>query len=669
MAQITISEVRKRFPQYDDIDDDRLLEAVRQRYYADMPAAQFSAMVVRDLGPREAKLTDDWRQNTMRSMAGAKLKDMSWLPKAALNFGSGVQELVTGAQQRFNDLFGSGERKAELQKRAGNERALAQVLADNTAGGTVAQIAGNVAPTMVIPAGGVANATSRAATILPRAYRALRTGQRLAPAATTTARMGTAGLVADSALAGALYGALQPTTEGESAGENMLMSAGSSALLPGVGVVGNQIRRMATRSGGGERAAERIVEEVAGEGASQAGRQNALQRTLAQLRGTQPTGPIPLTVAAQLDSPDLARLERGSRARNAANWSQFDEDQARAVADQVNRATGDADLLAARKAARGRQWDRNVARAGEATNLNKFGRDIQSFRADLNEAMLLPESSNPAVRGMLKAIADDIDRVTAEGVQYTPEHLAAIRANLSGKYNPMQPNALAGAPRESPMRITTLDQVDYILNRATDGKWSNVVGDYAQASRGVDRSKAAGRVRDSFYDQNTGRVLGVAADSAGDVPKVTESGLGRAMNRARGKDGVSQLSPRAEARLSAVLEALRRQGITQRVAKSATAGGGSNTASDTIAAETAGQVGDAIAGAAGVPTWVSRVGLGRLEEVATANRDRALADALQNPQELLRILEQLERSGRPLSPEQSALLNLLRSSAAATATN
>lgn len=669
MAQITMSEVRKRFPQYDDIDDDRLLEALRQRHYSDIPPEQFSSMVVRDLGPKQAQLTDEWRRNTIRSATGGRAKDTSWLERAAANVGAGAQELITGAQQRFNDMFGNDERGAELKRRAGDERAGAEALAANTEGGGALQVVGNVLPTLAVPVGAYANAATRAATVLPRAYRALRTGQAMAPAAVTTARMGAGGLVADSALAGGVYGALRPTTEGESVGMNALMGAGTSAMLPGALAVGNAGRRMITQAGGGERAAEQIVGDLAGEGANQAARQRVLQQTLSQLRGAGPQGPIPLTAAAQLNSADLARLERGSRTRNAANWSQFDEDQARAVAGQVNRATREASLAGPRKAARAQQWDRNVARANEATNINKFSSDMQSFRADLDEAMLLPESSNPAVRGMLKAIADDIDRVTAEGVPYTPEHLAAIRANLSAKYNPMQPNALAGAPRESPMRNTTLSQVDYILNRATDGKWSNVVSDYAQASRRVDQSKAAGRVRDTFYDQSTGRVLGVAADSAGDVPKVTEAAMGRAMNRARGKDGASQLSPRAEARLNAVLEALRRQNITQRVAKSATAGGGSNTASDTIAAEAAGQVGDAIAGAAGVPNFVSRIGLGRLEELATSNRDRALAEALQNPGELRRILERMERSGQPLSPEQSLLLNTLRSGAASAVQN
>ena len=613
------------------------------------------------------KLTDEWRRNTMRSATGGQAQNTSWGERTLANVGAGVQELVTGAQQRLNDMFGSDERGAELKRRAADERAGAEVLAKNTTGGGFAQVVGNVVPTLAIPVGAFANTTARVGTYLPRAYQALRTGSRIAPAASTTARLGTAGLVGDSLLAGGTYGALRPTTEGESVLRNTLEGSAYSAAFPGLIGLGNAGRRMITQSGGGERAAERVVEELAGEGADQVARQGVLQRTLAQLRGSRAPSSIPLSTAAQLDSADLARLERGSRTRNAANWSEFDANQARTVADEVNRATREADVLAARKAARVRVWDRNWADAQQNVNLGQFSGDLAQFRNFLDDAMRQPEASNPTVRGMLKAIEDDIKFVTDAGAEYTPAHLQQIRANLSAKFNPMNPNALSGAPRDSASRLAAMKQVDDILNNATGGKWQTVVDNYARRSRMVDQSKAAGRVRDTFYDASTGRVLGVAADAAGDVPKITEAGLGRALNKARGKDDVSQLSTRAEDRLRVVLEALRRQNITQRVAKSATAGGGSNTASDTIAAEAAGQVGDAIAGAAGVPNWVSRVGLGQLENLASANRDRALAEALQNPDELLRILERLEKSGQPLSPEQSLLLNTLRGGAGTAA--
>jgi hypothetical protein len=609
------------------------------------------------------KLTDEWRRNTMQSLAGAKLKEMSWLPKALLNVGAGVQELATGAQQRFNDVFGSDERKAELQKRAADERALAETLAANTTGGQVAQVVGNVAPTLAIPVGAFANTATRAATVLPRAYRALRTGSARAPAAATTAKLGTAGLVGDAALSGAAYGLLRPTVEGESTLMNAASGAAWSSAVPGIGYGVNQVRRMTTAGGGGERAAEQVVREVAGEGADQAARQNVLTRTLGQLRNLGPQGPIPLTTAAQLDSADLARLERGSRTLNAGNWYDFDQSQARAVADEFGAATGDAADLAARRAARKTGWDSDWAAAEQAVSRPAFQQEVRNLAATVDDALMTPDAANPSVRNMLQQIASEIERY---GDKIQPGVLQQIRANLSGKYSPLSPNAYAAAPRDSAATKLVLGEIDRVLNSVTGGKWQPVVDNYAAGSRLIDQSKAAGRVREAFYDRNTGRVLGVSADAAGDVPKITEAGLGRAISRGSDRAGNVQLSSTAQQRLDTVLQALRKQNITQRVARTATSGGGSNTASDQIAAEAAGQAADVIGGVAGAPgVAVARSGIDALRAFANTQRDRALADALQNPQELLRMLEKLEQAGQPLTAEQDALLRILRGSAAA----
>jgi hypothetical protein len=84
-------------------------------------------------------------------------------------------------------------------------------------------------------------------------------------------------------------------------------------------------------------------------------------------------------------------------------------------------------------------------------------------------------------------------------------------------------------------------------------------------------------VRNAFVDGETGRVRGVSLDSNGDVPKITEAGLGRAMDAARLPDKSLALSPQSNDRLTATLDALRRQNIVQGVKRTATAGSGSDT--------------------------------------------------------------------------------------------
>jgi hypothetical protein len=675
--QIKMSDVRRQFPMYDKVDDEQLLEAVRQRFYPTIAPEQFGTLVERDT-ERRAQLTPEWRRNTMRSMAGATAQDSSWARNALVNIGAGAQELVTGAQQRWNDLFGNDQRGAALQQRAGDERAVAEAFAANTKGGGALQVAGNVLPTLAVPVGTFANAGVRGATFLPRAFQALRAGRPMAAAPTVGTRLGTGGLVADSALAGGVYGALAPTVEGESTFQNALQGAAGGALFPTVVGIGNAGRRMMTASGGGERAAEQIAAEVAGAGVTQAERQAALGRTLQALRDNQAarvgpprpnTANVPLSTAAQLDSAELARLERGSRARNAGNWYEFDQGQARAVADEFGTATSEAQQLGARRATRSQAWDQGWSATERAIDPAAFRQEVRNLSSTIDEALLTPDAANPAVRNMLNDIASELQRY---GDKIQPGVLQQMRANLNGRMQPLSPNAYKAAPRDAAATRRVIGELDRILGDASGGRWQGVLGDYAANSRLVDQAKAAGRVREAFYDPATGRVLGVAADAAGDVPKITEAGLGRAMNRGRDPAQRSLLSQPAETRMQSVLEALRRQGITQRVARTATAGGGSNTASDLFAAEAAGQAADALAGAAGAvggapAVSATRAALGALQSLGATERDRALAEALQDPRRMLELLEALERSGRPLTTEQSVLLNALRSSGAAVA--
>jgi hypothetical protein len=184
-----------------------------------------------------------------------------------------------------------------------------------------------------------------------------------------------------------------------------------------------------------------------------------------------------------------------------------------------------------------------------------------------------------------------------------------------------------------------------------------VLQSYKRDSDIVRSSQAAGKIRESFIDPATGRVRGVSADAAGDVPKITEAGLGRALDSARGPRRELVLDPTANARLEAVLAALRQQNIVQGVKRSATAGGGSNTASDTIAAGVA----ERAAGMLGGPAQpVASTLTTRLMDYSKGLEEQALAQALQNPQRMLQILQRQVDAGQPLTPTQQQLLALLR---------
>lgn len=565
------------------------------------------------------------------------INEMSGPERVFRSLGAGFADIPLAVKQIFNR---DSDRAKQLERETADKREVDKylskktdmgVLPDQVMGidtptiGSTAQFYGKTAPTMLLPAA------------------------RLA---------GLKGFASNVGV-GAGLSALDPTVEGESRKFNMMTGGAASGVLPMATSAVKGVYNSVTRGGGQNKAGTEVAKALTEGGADEA---TVLRQTIDRLRQTQ-QGDIPLSTAASLRDPTIARLEQGSRTRNGANWYDFDQNQARAVSGQFDLATQEAADLAARRGTRGANWTKNWTEAQATADAAKFAQDLPNFRKNLDVAMMSPDASNPATRAMLQAIAADIDRVTAGGLPYTPAHLQQIRANLSAKWHPQNSNAFTQADRSSPSRLSVMQEVDNILNNTTGGKWQGVVDNYAADSRLVDAAKAAGRAREPFYDA-TGRVRKVSADAAGDVPKITESALGTAMDRGKG-----QFSTDAETRLNTILEALRAQNIVQGVKRSATAGGGSDTASNLYAGRAAGRVADAL-GASGSTTAAGvNMALQKLSEFASANKDKALAEALQNPQQMVQLLERKLKAGAPLSTQEQYLLSLLRGAPAAATSN
>lgn len=341
---------------------------------------------------------------------------------------------------------------------------------------------------------------------------------------------------------------------------------------------------------------------------------------------------IPLSASAITGSPALAQLEQGSRLRSSPLWNEFDQKQGKAVFDNVLKATSEADDLAARTALRRQNWADNWANASAAQKPRIWQQRMGRLGTDIEQAMASPEASNPAVRNLLQALRDEVERV---GPSFSPGHLQQLRANLNGKMNPMSPDVFKSAPRDTPAIKSLMAEMDDILNVSTGGKWDKVRKGYAADSARVHQSKAAQKIRNAFVDPDTGRIQGVALDPGGDVAKITEAGLGRAMNAARLPDKTLALSPQANDSLEATLAALRRQNILQGVKRSATAGSGSDTVSNAIAS-----------GIGGAPSWaVQALNLGR--RAAQGKTDAQMAQLLSDPDSLAAALA---RYSQPRGP-------------------
>ena len=575
------------------------------------------------------------------------IDEMPAWERAYRSLGAGFADIPLAVKQmlandkpgKLSELVTNDTEMKQLQRQAADKRVVDKYLSkktdmgimpdkilgmDTPTVGDTAQFYGKTAPTMLLPAA------------------------RLA---------GLKGFASNVGV-GAGLSALDPTIEGESRRWNMATGGAASGVLPMATSAAKGVYNAATRGGGQNKAGNEVARVLTEGGADEA---TVLRQTIDRLRQAQ-QGNIPLSTAAQLRDPTIARLEQGNRTRNGANWYDFDQNQARAVSGQFDLATQEAADLAARRGTRKSNWDTNWSKAQTSADAAKFAQDLPNFRKNLDQAMMSPDASNPGTRQMLQAIAADIDRVTSAGFEYTPAHLQQIRANLSAKWHPKNDNAFTQADRSSPSRLSVMQEVDNILNNTTGGKWQGVVNNYAADSRLVDASKAAGRAREPFYDA-TGRVRKVSADALGDIPKITESALGSAMDRGNG-----QFSPLAEIRLNTILDALRAQNITQGVKRSSTGGGGSDTVSNVYAAKAAGRAADAMGASGSTTAAVATAALNKLGELATATKDRALAEALQNPQQMVQLLERKLKAGAPMTPQEQYLYSLLRGAPAA-ATN
>jgi hypothetical protein len=233
---------------------------------------------------------------------------------------------------------------------------------------------------------------------------------------------------------------------------------------------------------------------------------------------------------------------------------------------------------------------------------------------------------------MLQAIKDEVIRV---GPDFSPAHLQQIRANLSAAaYNPASGNAFASAPRDNPATLSVLSEIDRILNRSTGNKWDKVLGAYSQGSTAVNAAKAASQVQGSFMDPATGRLLVKTIDPQGSVPILTDSGLTRAMNAARAKDGSQVLSQPAADQLNATINALRQQNVVQNLKRSATARGGSDTVSNAL----------------GALPFVGKFMAAPLAK-ANAARDQALYGLLSNPDSLAAQLNAYQGAAAAPVPE------------------
>jgi hypothetical protein len=302
-------------------------------------------------------------------------------------------------------------------------------------------------------------------------------------------------------------------------------------------------------------------------------------------------------------------------------------------------ATQEAGQLAERRAARGAQYRQMGEAFDSAVDPQAFTAQTARLRADLDTAMRTPEAMNDKVLAALEDAAKKIDKY---GEDFTPAHLRALRVELASKLDPSTP--LRAAPRDSPAILSLVRGIDNTLDASGGGRYSPINSAYREASAGVDASRAAQQVRNTFLDPVTGLSRKTSLDALGEVPTITQSGLQAAFDATNTPQMTSRLSQGARGALDETMAAIRAQDIGKRVNRAATQGGGSATATNMTA------LAQEEARAALLNRVASSGTLGKMavgtvravDAVLTGKRDALIAEASQDPQRMAALLRTLE---------------------------
>lgn len=577
------------------------------------------------------KIEDPKPEPTVAQKAGGVIRDgAAGLVRGAGSIGATILSPIDATARFLNGgqpVSIGGYDIVGQDRREGMDSAFREMGVDTDsmsygAGKLTSEIAGTLGAGGAV-ANTVARVAPRVAQSAPALLEAIRTGgfatgQRVAPGAVNALK--DAGIRASGgAISGGTAAGL---VEPNQAPAGVVIGGALPPAVKAAGAAGRTVGQAVS----GRLARDAAVRKVVGTVGD-----DAVPQTIADIQTYFPkrAESIPVSASAATGNPRLAQLEQGSRLRVGDQWFDFDQRQGKAVFDNVLKATDEAAELGQRAKDRADNWTAAWQKASDNLKPRLWTQRMTQFGADLRQAELSPDASNPAVRSVLDAINAEMDRL---GPNFGIGHLQQLRANLNGKVQPMSPDVFKSAPRDNPAIISIKKEMDDILNTATGGKWQKVIEGYAKDSEKVHAAKAAQKVRSSFIDPATGKVQGVALNV--DTPKITEAGLGRAMDAARMPDKTLALSDEAANRLEATLNVLRRQNIVQGMKRTSTAGGGSDTVPNLIA--------EGAARATGAPNLLLQlVDAGR--RVGMGKQDEALAALLTDPNQLAVALSEYLR--------------------------
>jgi hypothetical protein len=535
---------------------------------------------------------------------------MNWAEKGLVGIGGGLRRTYLGAK----DLVGQGtpDEQQELKDWSNNKEGLG-------GWGTAGEVVGELAAT-ALPGAGAANVAGKVLT------KALPVMKRVGQAGGRTFNLGTVGT---AAVEGGVAGGVQAPGEGESRLGNAAQGAALGSALPlalaGGAPVANLVRR------------------EFGLGAKQSTLRGhaALERTLGKnrmadiVRDVENPFPsqLPRTTAAMAQDARMGALERGARQRGTADFATHDMDVDEAAWEALKKTTRSADELADVDAAP------DMARMGQGL-FDKLPLS-QDRRAVLSQQLLEIRNSNEVIANPGMAQQINVALAALDNPSATLGVLPELIKNV-GKQ-----------PSGSPAMRRVKDLFHESVDERSKGEFTNLVAGQQVTQEAADAAQAARNVRGRFMNEEQNipvspRAWGRTATPSA-IPGVREHPLRQTLARNADKmdpdevQGVGRLADQLAAheiyqsKLSAGSSPLDR-GAAEGVSSSAINAG---------------------------PAWRMRGALKVLFGELNERSQKAIDQALLNPQDFLKMVELKKQLGRPLEGWESTLQGLLASQGSA----
>lgn len=537
-------------------------------------------------------------------------ENMNPAEKILVGLGGGLRNTYLGAKNLVG--LGTEEDRAERELWDKSKK-------DLGGWGTAGEIGGDIVSTM--PLGGP---VAQGAKVLVRALPWL---SKVANVGGRVVNLGTAGrAAAEGALSAGIVGDAQDRDIRDRL-DNVAAGGATGFVAPAVlgagSAVANKVRRELSPSVA--QATQRgysVLERTLGK--------DQLADVINQVENPVPSL-LPRTTAAMTQNPRMGALERGARSRGNVDFAPHDRAVAERSWDLTKQATRVADDLPVLERAPGEMMEQGKA------ILDKLPLS-QDRRALIGRELVGLRNTNEVIAN--PALAREID--TAIAAMDNPDATLGVLPQLYW--------AMGREAGGSTAIQRARDVIKNVADERSGGQFSNLQAGYGVAMDQLKGAKAAQGIRDTFQNSQTGfpntrQYFGDAGQGA--VPVVDSTTLRRSINKAPGE--VTELPQGSLDRLGTLADQLRSHEIYQPAMSSGSTG-----------VNKGGVEGIASAALNAGPLWRLRGALGSVFGGLNEKSQKAIDQALLDPQAFLNMVEAKRALSRPLEPWEATLEGVVR---------